>query len=52
MNKFLNMSDDTVLGCHCKPKACHGDVVINAVKYLKNRKLLFLWFLYKKGKED
>ena len=26
------------LGCHCKPEPCHGDIVIKAIKYLRNRK--------------
>ncbi|MCG7851405.1 MAG: DUF4326 domain-containing protein [Methanosarcinaceae archaeon] len=38
LNRLKDMPDDTVLGCWCKPKSCHGDVVINAVKYLKSRK--------------
>lgn len=27
--------DGKVLGCWCAPLRCHGDVLINAVKYLK-----------------
>jgi len=38
LNRLKDMSDDTVLGCHCKPKACHGDVIVSAVNYLKSRK--------------
>jgi len=38
LNRLKDMSDSTVLGCWCKPKACHGDVIIKAVNYLKNRK--------------
>ncbi|HUS89849.1 MAG TPA: DUF4326 domain-containing protein [Desulfosporosinus sp.] len=38
LNRLKDMSDDTVLGCHCKPKACHGDMIVSAVNYLKSRK--------------
>jgi hypothetical protein len=27
--------DGKTLGCFCKPKACHGDVIIKAVKWAK-----------------
>jgi hypothetical protein len=27
--------DGQVLGCYCKPKSCHGDVLVNAVKWVK-----------------
>lgn len=37
LNRLKDMSDDTVLGCWCKPKACHGDVIVSAVNYLKKR---------------
>lgn len=30
--------EDCVLGCHCKPKECHGDIVISAVNYLREEK--------------
>lgn len=38
LNNLADMKEDTVLGCWCRPKACHGDVVINAVNWLKERK--------------
>ena len=38
LNKLSEMSDDTVLGCWCKPKKCHGDVIVSAVNYLRERK--------------
>ena len=25
-----------VLGCHCKPKSCHGDVLAKLLKEIKN----------------
>lgn len=28
--------DGKVLGCFCKPKACHGDVIVSAINYYKN----------------
>jgi hypothetical protein len=27
--------DGKILGCFCKPKSCHGDVIIKAVKWAK-----------------
>lgn len=27
--------DDIVLGCHCKPLPCHGDVVRAAIQWLR-----------------
>ena len=24
------------LGCHCKPKSCHGDKILAAIAYVKN----------------
>jgi len=36
MLKLMNMAveGDLVLTCWCKPKACHGDVIRNALNYL------------------
>lgn len=32
--------EDKVLGCWCKPKACHGDILIELVKaHIKNEEL-------------
>ncbi len=28
--------DGKILGCHCKPKDCHGDVIVSVIKSLKN----------------
>lgn len=25
------------LGCFCKPKPCHGDVIVNAYKWMKSK---------------
>lgn len=27
--------DQKVLGCFCKPQACHGDIIVKAVKWAK-----------------
>ena len=29
--------DGKVLGCFCKPQACHGDILIAAINYLKGQ---------------
>lgn len=26
--RFLALTDDDVLGCFCKPDACHGDIIV------------------------
>ncbi len=39
--KLAGVEHDLNLVCYCKPHACHGDVIIQAVQYLKNHK--FLW---------
>ena len=38
LNRIGSMDDSTKLGCWCKPKACHAEVVLKAVNYLKERK--------------
>ena len=35
LERLSSVDHNYVLGCHCKPKACHGDVIIKAVEYLK-----------------
>jgi hypothetical protein len=37
INHLLSL-DGQVLGCHCKPKACHGDVLVRAVQWAKEQK--------------
>ena len=32
--QLINL-DGKTLGCFCKPKACHGDVIANAVEWAK-----------------
>jgi len=28
---------DLVLGCYCKPKACHGDVIASCIRWLRTK---------------
>lgn len=30
--------DGEVLGCYCKPQACHGDILVKAIDYFKGVK--------------
>ena len=32
MENIRNLPEDTVLGCWCKPQACHGDVIVKLWK--------------------
>lgn len=32
---LLSLKEDAVLACFCSPKACHGEVIIAASKYVK-----------------
>ena len=34
LRPFLPELVDKVLGCYCKPKACHGDILANAANEL------------------
>lgn len=36
----INELDGKVLGCHCKPKACHGDVLVKFIKKSKRQEIL------------
>lgn len=38
----LHTLKDKTLGCYCKPKACHGDVLVSLVKQLDNQYLFNL----------
>lgn len=39
--KFVNSGNNVKFLCYCKPKACHGDVLVDAVKWIiKDEKLL------------
>jgi hypothetical protein len=33
----LDELDGKVLGCHCKPEACHGDVLVDLLREKKRR---------------
>jgi hypothetical protein len=34
---YLRSLDGKRLGCFCSPKACHGDVIVDAVKWAKEQ---------------
>lgn len=34
--RFASLSDDDVLGCFCKPDACHGDVMVKVWEETQN----------------
>ena len=34
--RFLTLKDNDVLGCFCKPDACHGDVMVKVWKELNH----------------
>ncbi len=31
--------DGKILGCHCKPYACHGDVIVQVIEEIKRQQL-------------
>lgn len=37
----LSLDSPVVLVCYCKPKDCHGDVIISALNWLKDQS----WFI-------
>ena len=36
--KDLLALEGEILGCWCKPHACHGDIIVEAIKHLKSKK--------------
>lgn len=36
MEKIRNLPENAILGCYCKPKACHGDIIIKIWKELND----------------
>lgn len=34
MSNIMSL-DGEILGCFCKPKACHGDIIIETIEWLK-----------------
>ena len=40
MSEIMEL-DGKVLGCHCKPKSCHGDVLVETIE---NKKILDMVF--------
>ena len=45
-NMAYNMEDNINLGCHCKPKECHGDILIEAIKAVREGKRIGRWISY------
>lgn len=39
MNDLMEL-DGKILGCFCKPKACHGDVLVEFIEAKKREKIL------------
>ncbi len=37
LSAIFALPEDAVLGCFCKPKICHGDVIIKLWKELHNK---------------
>lgn len=37
---IMALPKNAVLGCHCKPKACHGDVIVKLHRKLHKRVLV------------
>lgn len=40
MNDIMEL-DGKVLGCHCKPKRCHGDVLVDVIEAKKREQKFF-----------
>ncbi len=40
MSEILTL-DGKILACHCKPKRCHGDIIIETIEAIKNEQILF-----------
>jgi hypothetical protein len=36
IKKILKELKDKTLGCHCKPKDCHGDVIVEIIESYEN----------------
>ena len=36
LDRIYDLPEDAILGCYCKPKACHGDIIIKIWKELHN----------------
>ena len=39
MNRIMEL-DSKTLGCFCSPLKCHGDVIIEVIKMIKNGQLI------------
>ena len=40
MNDIMEL-DGKILGCHCKPKRCHGDVLVDIIEAKKREQKFF-----------
>lgn len=40
MNEIMDL-DGKILGCHCKPKKCHGDVIVEIIEAKKREQKFF-----------
>ena len=40
MNDIMEL-DGKILGCHCKPKRCHGDVLVDVIEAKKREQKFF-----------
>lgn len=36
IHNIAALPEDAILGCYCKPQACHGDIIIKIWKELHN----------------
>lgn len=41
MNDIMKKLDGKILGCHCKPKRCHGDVLVEVIEAKKREQKFF-----------
>jgi len=39
INRIMEL-DGKILGCWCKPKPCHGDIIIKIINEIKNENML------------
>lgn len=33
--RIADCANDTALVCYCKPKSCHGDIIVSAVQWMR-----------------
>ena len=49
MSSIMSL-DGEILGCYCKPKDCHGDIIVETIEELKSPKTI--WDFAFGGQED